>query len=137
MRWTSIASVVLAAGVLALAPARAADDDWGGARTFEGEAGDWRPLDSMPDEAMPRESMPDESMPLDGPVDSRRTDSEDDEGAAVAPRPREMMGIGDDASRHRERKPQHGELQEAVPVDDDGVQPAPGAVEPLGHGPND
>ena len=132
-----MAAVALAAGAIALAaPARGGDDDdWGG-RTFEGEPGAWRPLDSVPDEAMPMESMPRESRPLDGPVDSRITDSERDDGPAVAPRPREMLMEGDgDGHHHKHHKAHAGELKEAVPVDDDGVQPAPGAVEPMEPGP--
>lgn len=137
MVWRSIGALALVV-LLAVAPARAGDDDdWGGERTFQGEPGDWRPLDSMTDEAMPKEAMPKESMPLDGPVDSRSTDSEEDDGAAVAPRPREMMEVGDDDDEPHHHEPRHDELREAVPVDDDGVQPAPRAVEPLGEGPTD
>ena len=132
-----MAAVAIAAGLITLA-ARARggdDDDWGG-RTFEGEPGAWRPLDSMPDEAMPTESMPRESRRLHGPVDSRITDSERNDGPAVAPRPREMLMEGDGHGRHhKHHKLRAGELREAVPVDDDGVQPAPGAVEPMGRGP--
>jgi hypothetical protein len=131
-----VAAIAIAAVLLAGAAARASDDDdWGGERTFEGEPGDWRPLDSMPDEAMPKEAMPEESRPLDGPVDSRIIDSEDDDGPAVAPRPREMMELGDGDAHHH--KAHHGELKEAVPVDDGGVQPAPRAVEPMGIGPDE
>lgn len=136
MSWRSIGALFIVV-LFACAPARAGDDDdWGSERTFEGEPGDWRPLDSMPDEAMPKESMPQESMPLDGRVDSRLTDSEEDDCAAVAPRPREMMDIGEGDGDHH-HKPRHDELKEAVPVDDDGVQPAPRAVEPMGKGPTD
>ena len=130
-----MAAVVIAGGAIALAArARAADDgDWAG-RTFEGEPGACRPLDSMPDEAMPEESMPRESRPLHGPVDSRITDSEVDDGPAVAPRPREM--ILDGGRHHKHHKLHAGELRDAVPVDDGGgVQPAPGAVEPMERGP--
>jgi hypothetical protein len=56
--------------------------------------------------------MPAESMPLDGPVDSRVTDSEANDGLTVDPGPREMIPEDDDSSAA-------GGLQEAEPLDDD------------------
>ena len=62
-------------------------------------------------------------MPLDGPVDSTITDSEDDDGLTVEPRPREMIDEDDDGTAV-------GGLKEAEPVDDDGdVEPGPRVME--------
>ena len=104
-------------GDLGVAPSRrllAQDDDDGsvGSRVFEGEPADGQPLEGVPDESRKLEAMPAESMPLDGPVDSRVTDSEANDGLTVDPGPREMIPEDDDSSAA-------GGLQEAEPLDDD------------------
>lgn len=103
-------------------PLLAQDDDDGsyGSHVFEGESANGVPLDSMPDESRKLEAAPAESMPMDGPVDSRLTDSEAADGLKVDPGPREMISEDDDSSAG-------GGLKEAEPADDDdgSVQPGP------------
>jgi len=104
------ALVALSAPVRPLA-AQYSDDDYG-SRVFEGESARGRPLDSMPDESRLMDSEPKESIPLDGPVDSRITDSAVGDGAAVDRGPREMI--------REHGKSAGGALREGEPVDEGG-----------------
>jgi hypothetical protein len=110
------ARVAIVAAFIAVAhpgPLLAHDDDGDfGSRVFEGEPADGQPLEGVPDESRKLEAAPAESMPLDGPVDSRVTDSEANDGLTVDPGPREMISEDDDSSAA-------GGLKEAEPADDD------------------
>ncbi len=122
-----LAAVAAASGYAS--PLYAHDDDGDfGSHVFEGEPADGRPLEGVPDESRKMEAAPAESMPMDGPVDSRVTDSEANDGPTVDPGPREMISEDDDSSAG-------GGLKEAEPADDDdgGVQSGAKVQERVKH----